>query len=67
MLKFNRSLSTVKLVHEIFYMTFDLNDRAVIFAAGATGQINMSLKYTIHYMETRGSSDQGLLIENDFI
>ena len=37
------------------------------FVTGATCQINMSLRNMIHYMETRGSSGQGMLIENGFI
>ena len=40
-----------------------LNDRADIIS----GQINMSLRNTIHYMETRGSSGQGSLIQHDLI
>ena len=40
-----------------------LNDRADIIS----GQINMSLRNTIHYMETRGSSGQGSHIQHDFI
>ena len=57
--KFNRSLSTIKLVRETFYITF-LHDfewqSGHYFVTGATGQINMSLRNTIHYMETRGFS-----------
>ena len=69
MLKFNRSLSTTKLVRKIFYVS--LHDfkwqSGHYFVTSATGQINMSLRNTIHYVETRGSSGQWPLIENDFI
>ena len=37
------------------------------FITGATGRINMSLRNTIHFMETRGFLGQVSLIENDFI
>ena len=70
---FNRSLSTTKLVHEIFYITFEcsLHDfewqSRPDFVKGATGKINMSLSNTTHFMEIIGYLGQGSLIENGFI
>ena len=72
--KYIRSLSTKKLVCEIFYITFKcfpfmiLNDRVdiILLQVPLANLFNMSLRNTIHYMERRGSSGQGSLFENDF-